>query len=83
MQRAKAQQRALMHAAPSNVHHMSTRQKAQSLRPLQKRGQELLLHPSESSSSSSSSSSPAKGEQDEQEVQEVPVEHLLQKNQHP
>ena len=28
-QRAKAQQRALMHATPSNVHHMSTRQKAQ------------------------------------------------------
>ena len=28
-QRAKARQRALEHAAPSNVHHMSTRQKAQ------------------------------------------------------
>ena len=28
-QRAKAQQRALLHAAPLNVHHMSTRQKAQ------------------------------------------------------
>ena len=28
-QRAKAQQRALMHAAPTNAHHMSTRQKAQ------------------------------------------------------
>ena len=28
-QRAKARQRALEHAAPQNVHHMSTRQKAQ------------------------------------------------------
>ena len=27
-QRAKARQRALEHAAPQNVHHMSTRQKA-------------------------------------------------------
>ena len=44
-QRAKAQQRALMHAAPSNVHHMSTRQKAQSKSETpQKRGLEPLLH---------------------------------------
>ena len=36
-QRAKARQRALEHAAPSNVHHMSTRQKAQTTGSSQKR----------------------------------------------
>ena len=65
-------------ATPS-VHHMSTRQKAQSKSetPAGKRGRTPSpSHSSsnESSGSSPSSSSPAKGEQDEQEVQEVPVE---------
>ena len=36
-QRAKARQRALEHAAPQNVHHMSTRQKAQTTGSSQKR----------------------------------------------
>ena len=68
-----------MHAAPSNVHHMSTRQKAQSKSEAaaEKRSRSPSpSHSSSSESSSSSSSSPSKGEQDAQEVQEVPTEHL-------
>ena len=36
-QRTKARQRALEHAAPQNIHHMSTRQKAQTTGSSQKR----------------------------------------------
>ena len=54
-QRAKAKQRALEHAAPSNVHHMSTRQKAQT-KPGSSTKQRSPS-PSQSSSSASSSSS--------------------------
>ena len=79
VQRAKAQQRALMHAAPYNVHHVSTRQKAQSKSEAaaeKKSRSPSPSHSSSSGSSSSSSSSPSKGEQDEQEVQEVPTEQV-------
>ena len=76
-QRARAQQRALLHAAPSNVHHMSTRQKAQT-----KSGPSTKKRspsPSQSSSSgspsaSSTSSSPSKQKDDKQESKEVPEE---------
>ena len=82
-QRVKAQQRALVRAAPSNVHHMSTRQKAQT-----KSGASAATSKprtpspsqsssSESSSSSSTSSSPSKGKDDEQERKEVPEEEPM------
>ena len=63
-----------MHAAaPSTVHHMSTRQKAQSKASVDKRSRTTSpSHSSSSSSSSSSTSSPSKGKQDEQQDQEVP-----------
>ena len=69
-QRAKAQQHALMHAAPLNVHHMSTRQKAQSTSEASAEKRSRTPSPSCSrsskrSSSSSSTSSPSKGKQDE------------------
>ena len=76
-QRAKAQQQALKHAAPSNVHHMSTRQKAQSTSgPSAK---ERSPSPSQSSSSDSSSStstssSHTKQKDDEPENKEVTQE---------
>ena len=76
-QRAKAQQRALKHAAPSNVHHMSTRQKAQT-KPgpsTKKRSPSpSQSSSSDSSSSSSTSSSPSKQKDDKQESKEVPKE---------
>ena len=79
-QRAKAQQSALRHAAlPGNVHHMSTRQKAQSIpEPLvEKRSNTPSPSRSSSnhtSSSSSSTSSPAKGKRVEQKDQKAPEE---------
>ena len=75
-QRGKAQQRALMHAAPSNVHHMSTRQKAQT-KPgpsAKERSPSPSQSSSSESSSSSTSSSPSKEKNDEQEMKEVPEE---------
>ena len=57
VQRAKAQQRALMHAAPPNLHHMSTRQKAQSKSEASVEKRSRTPSPSHSSSSGSSSSS--------------------------
>ena len=67
-QRAKAQQRALMHAAPSNVHHMSTRQKAAaSVTSKPRTPSPSRSSSSESSSSSSTSSSPGKEKDDKQE----------------
>ena len=74
-QRAKAQQRALMHAAPLNVHHMSTRQKAQTKSEASatpRAPSPSHSSSSESSSSSSTSSSPSKRRDDEQEVRELP-----------
>ena len=81
-QRVKAQQRGLLHAAPSNVHHMSTRQKAQT-----KSGASAITKPrtpspsqsssSESSSSSSTSSSPSRRRDDEQEGKEAPEEQSM------
>ena len=79
-QRAKAQQRALMHAAPLNVHHMSTRQKAQTKAeaPATPRAPSPShSSSSESSSSSSTSSSPSKRRDDEQELREVPEEQQV------
>ena len=74
-QRVKAQQRALMHAAPSNVHHMSTRQKAAaSVTSKPRTPSPSGSSSSGSSSSSSTSSSPSKGKDDEQERKEVPEE---------
>ena len=76
-QRAKAQQRALKHAAPSNVHHMSTRQKAQTKSgPSTKKRSPSPSQSSssDSSSSSSTSSSPSKQKDDKQESKEVPEE---------
>ena len=65
-----------MHAAPSNVHHMSTRQKAQT-KPgpstKQRSPSPSQSSSSESSSSSSTSSSP-KGRNEEQEGKEIPKE---------
>ena len=78
--RAKAQQRALMHATPSNVHHMSTRQKAQTkseASAIPRAPSPSQSSSSESSSSSSTSSSPSKGRDDEQEVREVPEEQSV------
>ena len=76
-QRAKAKQRALEHAAPSNVHHMSTRQKAQtkSGSSTKKRSPSPSQSSSSgSSSSSSTSSSPGKQKDDNQENEEAPEE---------
>ena len=76
-QRARAQQRALKHAAPSNVHHMSTRQKAQTKSgPSTKKRSPSPSQSSSSgsSSSSSTSSSPSRQKDDEQESKEVPQE---------
>ena len=76
-QRARLQQRALQHAAPSNVHHMSTRQKAQTKSgPSTKKRSPSPSQSSssDSSSSSSTSSSPGKQKDDEQESKEVPEE---------
>ena len=66
-----------MHAAPLNVHHMSTRQKAQTKTEASatpRAPSPSHSSSSESSSSSSTSSSPSKGRDDEQEVREVPEE---------
>ena len=79
-QRAKAQQRALMHAAPTNVHHMSTRQKAQTksgASVTQRTPSPSQSSSSESSSSSSTSSSPSKGKDDQQDIREVPEEQPM------
>ena len=76
-QRVKAKQRALEHAAPSNVHHGSTRQKAQTKSgPSDKKRSPSPSQSSssESSSSSSTSPSPAKQEDDKQESKEAPEE---------
>ena len=70
-QRAKARQKALEHAAPSNVHHMSTRQKTQVTGSSKRRSPSPS---SSSSSSSTSSSSSAKPEDDKQEEQKAPEE---------
>ena len=79
-QRAKAQQRALMHAAPTNVHHMSTRQKAQTKTEAsvtQRTPSPSQSSSSESSTSSSTSSSPGKGKDDELKEREVPEEQSM------
>ena len=74
-QRVKAQQRALLHAAPSNVHHMSTRQKAAaSVTSKPRTPSPSRSSSSESSSSSSTSSSPSKEKDDKTEEREVPEE---------
>ena len=76
--RAKARQRALIHAgAPSNVHNMSTRQKAQSSPEASAEKRSRTPSPSLSTSShksSSSTSSPSKGKEDAQQIEEVPEE---------
>ena len=78
LQRAKAQQRALVHAAaPSNVHHMSTRQKALFKKGASAEKRSRTPSPSHSSSSFSSSSSissPSKGKEGETRDPEVPKE---------
>ena len=67
--RAKAQQRALLHAAAlPNVHHVSTRQKAQSA-PVEKRAR--TPSPSDSTSSKKSSSSTSSPSKDKEEIQEI------------
>ena len=79
-QRAKAQQRALMHAAPTNVHHMSTRQKAQTkteASATRRTPSPSQSSSSESSTSSSTSSSPGKGKDDELKEREVPEEQSM------
>ena len=81
-QRVKAQQRALLHAAPLNVHHMSTRQKSQTQSGASATAKPRTPSPSQSSSSgspssSSTSSSPSKRKDDEQERKEVPKEQPI------
>ena len=79
-QRAKAQQRALMHAAPTNVQHMSTRQKAQTKTEAsvtRRTPSPSQSSSSESSTSSSTSSSPGKGKDEELKEREVPEEQSM------
>ena len=78
-QRARAQQQALKHAAPVNVHHMSTRQKAQNKPGPSDKKRSPSPSPSSSSSSSSStstSSSHGKQKDDEQEIKDAPMEQI-------
>ena len=71
-----------MHAAPANVHHMSTRQKAQTKSEASVTAKPRTPSPSQSSSSqssssSSTSSSSSRRKDDEQERKEVPEEQPM------